>query len=220
MIELVMSCPEPITLISIAPVPSLAEALRREPRIAGKIHFVGMFGSIYRSHEGRPEIIAEYNVVRDIAGCRKVFSAPWAGMIITPLDTCGQVRLQGALYRRIEKSRDPQLRDIISNYQIWSEHNRHDIDDGRSSILFDTVAVHLASSRRFLRIQEMKLGITRTGFTVPDENTGHSMSVAIDWQDLPGYQSFLADVLQNRTHKLSNGGQHDDLQTYAAVYTD
>ena len=46
LIETILASPEPITVISVGPAPTLAAALRREPGIARNARLVGMFGSI------------------------------------------------------------------------------------------------------------------------------------------------------------------------------
>ena len=45
-IDTVMNSPEPVTIICIGPMPNLLEALKREPRIAPKAHFVGDIGDV------------------------------------------------------------------------------------------------------------------------------------------------------------------------------
>ena len=194
MIERIMNSEQPVTLISIAPCTSIAEALSREPRIAGKVNFVGMFGSIERQLDGKPGAIAEYNVMRDIPACRKVFSSPWRSMVITPLDTCGIVRLRGELYRRIAEADDPLLQALMENFQIWRKFHNWQAENV-SSILFDTVAVHLASSRKFLKTVQMNLIPDQNGYMHMDSASGNSVEVAIDWMDLEGYQEFLVNTL-------------------------
>ena len=54
LIRLVMSSPEPLTLIAIGPLGNIAEALQREPRIAHNLHFVGMHGAVYTHYGGKP----------------------------------------------------------------------------------------------------------------------------------------------------------------------
>jgi inosine-uridine nucleoside N-ribohydrolase len=48
MIDIVMTSETPVTVIAIGPVPNLAKALEREPRIAARCRFVGMHGSFYK----------------------------------------------------------------------------------------------------------------------------------------------------------------------------
>ncbi|NLZ64049.1 MAG: nucleoside hydrolase [Lentisphaerae bacterium] len=195
LIELAMDeSQEEVTLVSIGPLPSLAEALRREPRIAPRLHFVGMFGSINSSHDGRPYPVAEYNVRLAIKACQEVFAAPWKSITITPLDTCGRIRLSGELYQRIVSSDKPLLQALIDSYRAWLKFGNAQ-EDGRSSILFDTVAIHLAYSHRFLQLEELKIAVRDDGFTVVDNDHGHPMLVATAWSDLPGYQKCLTDLL-------------------------
>lgn len=187
-IDHIESAPEPVTLICIGPMPNIAEALRRNPGIAPKARFVGMHGSIHKQHNGKDGTVAENNVVRDVQACQAVFAAPWLERTITPLDTCGIVRLCDARYAAIRESRDPLLQAVIENYRIWREGRP---DPGCSSILYDTVAVHLAFSERFLTMKDMRIRVTDDGFTVEDEQHGSPMRVALDWTDLDGFEDEL-----------------------------
>ncbi|MBP5639423.1 MAG: nucleoside hydrolase [Victivallales bacterium] len=195
-IEIVKDSPEPVTVVAIGPAPSLAEALRRAPEIAKKINFVGMFGSIYSQHNGKPGKIAEYNIRRDIPAAQTVFSADWLSATITPLDTCGRVILKGDLYRRIEEDTSTLVRNIAEVYHIWrASYKMEDADKPvQSSILFDTVAVHLASSHDFLKMVRMKLTVDNDGLQ-QESPDGKPFDVAIEWTDLDAYCNFLVDTL-------------------------
>jgi len=202
MIRLLMDAPEPITLICIGPVPNIGAALEREPRIAARTRFVGMHGSIRRQHDGKEGAIAEYNVVTDVPACQKAFSAPWQQMRITPLDTCGRVRLTGEPYKKARDATDPVARAVIENYRIWAKAHSWSDAETASSILFDTVAIHLAYSTRYLVMEKMRLRVTDDGFTVPDANA-REMNVAIDWADLPAYETFLANRMVRPVVRLA-----------------
>ena len=189
---MIMASREPLTLICIGPVPNIAEALRREPRIAARAHFVGMHGSIYRHHGRGKGAIAEANVRNDLESARLVLSAPWRSATITPLDTCGRVRLRGRRYQRVRRSTATVARVVMENYDIWAgARDRYD-QTIESSILFDTVAVYLAFSRRGLKMKTMGIRVTDEGFTVPDPQ-GARIRVALDWVDLPGYLDLLTE---------------------------
>ena len=45
-IDTIMKSPRPVTVIAVGPVQNIAEALKREPRIAQRARFVGMHGSV------------------------------------------------------------------------------------------------------------------------------------------------------------------------------
>ena len=118
LVEAIMNSAVPVTVIAIGPLSTVAAALEREPGIAGRARFVGMHGSIAWSHHGRGEAIAEYNVKHDARAAQRVFAASWP-KTITPLDTCGRVRLAGEKYRAVAESQAPLARTVIENYEIW-----------------------------------------------------------------------------------------------------
>ncbi|MCX6377271.1 MAG: nucleoside hydrolase [Armatimonadetes bacterium] len=193
-IETIEASPVPISLICIGPLPNIAEVLRQAPHIAPKTRFVGMHGSIRRHHDAGEGAIAEYNVAQNVKACQTVFGAPWLDVTITPLDTCGQVRLRGKKYHAIANSDDPLLRGVIENYRIWLKGK----PDLESTILFDTVAVHLAYSTEYLSMEDMGIRVTDEGFTVPDRDC-RRIHVALDWADLDGYETNLVSRLMGET---------------------
>ena len=189
-IDTIMRSPEPVTLICIGPVPNIAEALRREPKIASKCRFVGMFGSIRRSHDGSKKVIAECNVVSDVKACQKVFTAPWREMVITPLDTCGVIRLKGHKYQSVCSSSDPLTRAVIENYRIWLKGQ----PDEQSSILFDTVAIYLTFAEDLLVMEDLGIRVTDDGFTIQDPKA-RTIRCATEWKDMGAFEDLLVQRL-------------------------
>ncbi|OGV36053.1 MAG: hypothetical protein A2X48_17470 [Lentisphaerae bacterium GWF2_49_21] len=191
MIKTIMKSKEKITLISIGPVTNIAEALRREPRIAKKCRFIGMHGSIAKKYGGEPGISAEYNVVVDVISAKAVFDAPWASMTITPIDTCEVIKLDGELYRRVKECKNPLTKALIDSYQVWLGGKS---DEGRSSVLFDTVAVYLAFAEDMLEIEEKPVDISFDGYTKVKEK-GKKIRWALEWKDLEKFREFLVGRL-------------------------
>jgi inosine-uridine nucleoside N-ribohydrolase len=188
-VDAIMGSPEPVTLICIGPMPNIKAALEREPRIAEKSRFVGMHGSVRKGYDGSAEVAPEYNVKADVPACRAAFAAPW-DVTITPVDSCGLVRLKGEKYRAVCDCRDPLTRAVVENYRIWLNGK----PDAESSVLFDTVAVHLAYSTEFLVMEDMGIRVTDDGFAVEDAEA-RQMHVAIDWKDLAAYEDYLVERL-------------------------
>lgn len=191
LIQTIMDSPEPITLICIGPVPNIGAAIEREPRIAQKARFVGMHGSIRRGYGGSEKVSAECNVVNHTKDCQKVFTADW-DVTITPLDTCGIVKLDGERYWSVYECKDPLTRALIENYRIWAKHSPE--SEYRSSTLFDTVAVYLAFSEDFLVMEKLGIRVTDDGYTVIDENA-KTINCAMDWKDLAAFEDFLVKRL-------------------------
>jgi inosine-uridine nucleoside N-ribohydrolase len=199
LIDTIMRAPEPITLLSIGPVPNIAAALAREPEIARRARFVGMHGSIRRGYAGSEKIAPEYNVKCFPYACQKVFTAPW-DMAITPLDTCGLVRLEGEKYRAVLVCQDPLIQAVIENYRIWiekSEWSKGLNADRGSSVLFDTVAVYLALSEHLLRMEALRVRVTDDGYTLIDDRA-RVIRCATAWRDLPAFEDWLVQRLTGR----------------------
>lgn len=192
-IDTIMSSDEEMTLIAIGPLPNVAAALEREPRIAERARFVGMHGSIAWSPNTGNKSIPECNVVSDVASCRKVFAAPW-DKTITPLDTCGRVRLTGAKYAAVAGSKDPVAQAVIENYSVWKKSGGWVKEEGRSSILFDCVAVYLAFSQELLTMRKMGISVTDDGFTVEDPGAPQ-INCAMEWKDLGAFEDLLVKRL-------------------------
>jgi inosine-uridine nucleoside N-ribohydrolase len=193
LIDAIMKSPVPVTLICIGPVPNIKAALQREPAIARRARFVGMQGSVRLGYDGAAKPSAEYNVKCDADAFRRALTAPWS-VTITPLDTCGLVRLQGDQYAAVRNSTKPLTRAVIENYRIWCGDKPQSADTA-SSVLFDTVGVYLAISENLVAMEEVGLRVTDDGFTRIDPQ-GKKTHCAMSWKDLGAFQSFLVDRLK------------------------
>ncbi len=197
MLEVIAASPQPVTVISIGVATNIARALEKNPDIAAKCCFVGMHGSIYIGYDGKPGAVPEANARYDVESLRKVFAAPWQEKIITPLDTCGLVTLEGERYRQVYRSPNPALRALIENYEIWARlvtWTKIDDTQNRSSTLFDTVAIYLAYSFDLLEMEKIRLRITDDGLTLPDP-AGDDVLAALRWRDLDGFYDHLLERL-------------------------
>lgn len=191
LIDVIGQSPSPITVISIGPSHTVAAALEREPGFASKAFFVGMQGSVRKGYDGGPPC-PEYNVKANIPAAQKALLAPWKKITITPLDTCGLVKLAGQRFESLTQSGDPLTQAVLENYRIWAQ--KRDLTE--SSTLFDTVAIYLAllGPKPFVQLEELKINVTKDGMTAIDSR-GRPMSVATAWKDLPGYEDWMTDLL-------------------------
>lgn len=194
MIELIMNSPQPITLLCIGPVQNIAEALKREPRIAEKARFVGMHGSVRVGYGGSAKPSAEWNVKVDAQACGKALSAPWE-VTITPLDTCDRIRLTGEKYAKVRDCRDPLIAGLIESYRDWAKSDRKIDPSKASSTLYDTVAVYLVFSTEMLEMEKLPIRVTGEAMTVIDQKEGKVMNVATKWKDLKGFEDWLVGRL-------------------------
>lgn len=195
MIDMIMGAAEPVTLICIGPVPNLKTALMREPRIVEKARIVGMFGSLRFGYDGSREISDETNVRVAPDACREMFRA-FPDITITPLDTCGLVRLTGGMYRRIHDCPDPLIQTLIKSYYSWADYVEWTtvFPETHSSTLFDTVAVYLALSEEYVEIEKLGIRVTKDGYTLIDGNE-KKIRCATRWKDLPAFEKWLVERL-------------------------
>ena len=205
LIDTIMKSPKPIKLIAVGPLPNVAAALKREPRIARKAEFIGMHGSVRRGYGGSSKISAEYNVRADAKAVQKVFAAPWK-VTITPLDTCGIVHLKGQKYQKVLKKNSTLTRALMENYRAWykqgilnqnkdlseEELNKRvdrQVNSG-STTLFDTVGIYLGMSTELVRMENLGIRVTDDGYTRIDDEA-KVINCAMEWKDLGAFEDFL-----------------------------
>ena len=198
LIDTIQQSPQPVTLICIGPVPTIAAALSRAPSISDKARFLGMHGSLYLGYDGKPEPAAEWNVKSAPGALQQVFAAPW-DCTIMPLDVCGLVEITGANYRKLHRSDDPWLRALMENYKIWFPHApfiKPGTDPAKmSTTLLDTVAIYAAQAQDLLIMEELPVRVTDDGYTVVDERNGRPVHCATGWRDLQAFTDLLVGIL-------------------------
>lgn len=195
MAQIVADEPDEMTVIGIGPLTNLAVFCRRYPGLVSRCRLVAMLGSVYRHHHGEPGAIAEYNVKIDIPAAQTVFAAPWREIVITPLDHCGLIKLDGERYRAMKESADPVAAQIISGYRAWRAYFKQPGEATETSTLYDTAAVHLAWTDAFTQFETLPLAVDDQGFTRISPRYGRPVKVAVGWSDLEGYLDFLVEKL-------------------------
>ena len=121
-----------------------------------------------------------------------VFAASWP-ITLAPLDSCGNLQLKRDKYQKIPLSGDLLARALVENYRLWSIHGDHEWYLDGSTVLFDTVAVHLAMSEEFLLMEDHRLSITDNGVTAIDPANGRPVRCACDWVDKGAFEDYLID---------------------------
>ncbi|MBL8992161.1 MAG: nucleoside hydrolase [Spirochaetia bacterium] len=192
--KIIANSSEPVTLLSIAPLGNVAELIARHPDLPAKTRFVGMHGSIDFGYEGKPGASAEWNVACDPDSAKKVFSTAWLSATITPLDSCGLVKLSGREYDAVKNSPKTIPRLILENYRHWADFSEFKEVEEMTTILYDTVATHLSYSSDYLKFETSGLRITDEGMTVRDPQSP-PVRIAMSWNDLEGFRKNLVERL-------------------------
>ena len=199
LINAVMADPEPVVIVSIGPATNVAAALDAVPEIAARASFVGMHGAVRLGYKGSPTPVPEYNVVCDVAAFRKVLAAPW-DISLTPLDSCGLVYLNDCDYACVRDSDAALAGIVMENYRVWARSigAPEDLVERRSTTLYDTVAITLASggsdASAYLVMEDLDLHVMDDGLTV-ERVGGTRVHVATGWRDLGGFKKMLVERL-------------------------
>lgn len=199
MVETIMGIDEVVSLVCIGPLPNVAAALAREPELTSNAKFIGMHGSLKKGYLGASKPMREYNVKQHALACQAVFHANWE-KVITPLDTCGTVMLDGERFERLKHSENPLTQAVLANHYAWFEAVRgwpvlKDMDAERqSSVLYDSVAVYLTFADAYLAMESHPVVVTNDGKTLIDE-TGAPVQCAMDWRDKEAFLDLLTERL-------------------------
>jgi inosine-uridine nucleoside N-ribohydrolase len=180
-----------VVVLAIGPATNIAEALRRDPSIAGKARVVAMAGSVYQGHAQGSPPVAEFNVLCDLAAFRALVSAPW-DVTLSPLDGCAGVVLRGERYARVRASQTALARVVMENYAAWTER-RHYPEDC-SSVLYDTVAAYLTTDTSLCTMRDIALSVDSQGLTVPDTG-GKVVHCQLGWTDQDAMEELIVRSL-------------------------
>ena len=199
MIDTVMSSDEPVTIICIGPLTNIAEALRREPRIADKARILAVMGSIYNGHS--LDIIAkasDYNVRADIPAARAVFAAPW-DITIAPLDITAHLVIGDDNYWHILSKRDtdPVCKTVLSAFDCWMVEHNCTYYKTHTTSLYDTSAVYMAVTGDLNVIMEDHLLSIDDGGYTNDDHEGRPVHCAVYWKYKDMFYKFVTDRLCN-----------------------
>jgi len=120
--------------------------------------------------------------------------------VITPLDTCGTITLDGDRFARIKQSTDPLIEAVVANHDGWFSAVRdwpvlQGLDPERqSSVLYDSVAVYLAYCESHLVMETLPVVVTDDGKTLIDD-AGKPVRCATSWQDKDAFLDLLTERL-------------------------
>ena len=198
MVEEIRRSPEPVTVISIGPLANMAAALSRAPDLVSNSRFIGMHGSLRVGYLGKAKPSREYNVRKHTQAAQRTLGVPW-NFTLTPLDSCGDIQLQGDRLRQLRASDQPLVQAVIDNHDGWFSAIDWPITKlvdpaVSSSILFDTVAVYLGFSNTLLHMERLEILVTDDARLIEDPN-GQPMQIATGWRDKESFLDLLTDRL-------------------------
>jgi inosine-uridine nucleoside N-ribohydrolase len=201
--DIILRTGEKITIICIGAFTNIAALLRRYPGIERNIRIVAMCGSIYQNIEGQSVPIPECNIVEDVSAAQAVFGRD-IDITIAPVDVCRSAKLTGDDYAAVKNSSFPIPKMIMEQYQNWTvcHPELNGCPEQYSSILWDTVAAHMAMSTEFLGLETLGIRIDEKGYTRIDA-AAKPVQCALRWTNLAAFKKRLVKTLTRPTMVLA-----------------
>lgn len=195
MVDIIMASEEEITILCLAPLTNIAEALKREPKIAEKARLVVVGGSIYNGHSlDAITKASDYNIRADIPAARKVLEASW-DITLVPLDVTAHIVLGDDGYQKLLSKRETDLfiKTTLDAFDHWMVVGNCTYYKTHSTCLYDTAAIYIAEQGDYNVIMEdHKLVIDDGGYTNDDEN-GKLCHCAVYWKYKDMFYKYLVD---------------------------
>lgn len=198
MASTIVEIKQTVSIIAIAPNSNFPSLLQRFPDVVHQADVKAMSGSIHRGYDNVSKPAAEYNVQHCPSCSAVMYEAKW-NVTITPLDTCGVVRLSGNSWDVLLNSTNKIAPVLMESWIYWCLHDGGSCSvtpGSHTDVFYDPVAVYLcfpeASSQ--IDFETLKVKVTDNGLTVIDNSSGSSIQVALSWKEkgLQTFELFLA----------------------------
>ena len=199
--KIITASPTVVNIIAIGPMTNFPDLLKRYPNVTKNARIWAMAGSVYRGYNNNSHPSAEYNVYMCTSCMQLLLAAGWQGIVFTPLDTCGTVRLGASLMAEILAGENTTALGLASSLMYFCifTNQYNCTSKGVYPILFDTNAVLLMEpeAKDFIDFQELRLSVNDKGYTVIDNDHGAAVQVALNWKSngLESFEEKLAKVL-------------------------
>ncbi len=196
LIDTVMASEETVVILAIGPCKTLADAVTRCPEITKKSRIIGLHGNIYNgSFKGMnwyPPLGRESNIWSDLESYRIAFEQSDWEIEMLPLDVSGRMFLEPDLYAKVASMRDkdPLINALMENCEIWYKNMNYNFW-GRSSCLFDIIAVYAAFTHENLEYERLPVYASDECITLIDPMRGKMMDVALGWKDESKFFKFF-----------------------------
>jgi len=174
-IEQLKKYPDEIILITVGPVPNMADIIDKDPG-ALKLakHIYSMFGSFYMGYGNNPIPSAEWNTRADVASSKK-FVRSGAKITYAGLDITTFVRLKYENIERLNLRKSPLTDAVVGLYSLWSFGQVPKAEP----VLYDAVAVAMVLWPDLFSTRKAFVRVTDEGLTVIDESEEPDCEIGI-----------------------------------------
>ena len=148
--------PGQITLVGIGPLMNLGDLLTRYPEVRPKIRrIVLMGGAVYVGYNGQAPAVPEWNISRDPAAARTVFTSG-VPLVMAGLEVTTMLHLDAERQKHLFADGTPGTDALAALTNLWG---------GGTPTLFDVAAVAYALGHRFCDEERDHVGVDDGGLT-------------------------------------------------------
>jgi purine nucleosidase len=189
-----------ITLVPVGPLTNIAMALRREPRIAGRVRGVVLMGGAYTRGNWNPA--AEFNMLADPEAAAIVFEAGWP-LTMVGLDLTHQARATQPVMDEIAAIGTPLSATVVEMMKFFGETYR--LTRGFDAPpVHDPCAVARVARPGLLTVRDAFVAVETqgrwtSGMTVTDfdQRLGHETNAEVATHlDADGFWTLMLDALR------------------------
>ena len=149
--------PGTITVVAVGPLSNISALLTKYPDAKKLIkRMVIMGGSVRVGYNAKPPAELEWNIRCDIPAAKTVFRAGLP-FTVAPLDATTMVKLEEPRRQKIFGSGAALGRALQTLYKLWGKP---------TPVLYDPVAVTLAFTEKFTKMEDLHLDVDDKGITV------------------------------------------------------
>ena len=164
-----------ISYVSIGSLSNIAFFLDKIPYLEDKAHFLIMGGSIGVDYNGKPSVVAEWNIRNNINASKKVFTSK-LNITLVSLDSTWDLKLSKQDIERINTVKRP-INSILS-HMLTSL--RAFLKKEFYPVLHDPLTISLVFNKSFVQFKTCKLIINSEGKIIEDQKFGKEVKVAIN----------------------------------------
>ena len=216
-IDILRDAEEPISIVAVGPLTNVAEAIRKEARLAANIKEIYIMGgavtvqgNVGNSGAGIPNEYAEWNIYIDPTAANIVFHSG-VPIVLVPLDATDDVPVTRDFYKALGATQETPSARLV--YEMLTA-NLDFVDSGGFQF-WDSLTAAIFTDPSIARFEEMELTVVdeegpESGRTKPASG-GPSIKVAVSAERKTFEQILL--TIWNWDHDL-NIKQMVDGQTY------
>ena len=207
-VDLVMASPGEITLVPTGPLTNIAVAVRKEPRIAGRVREVVLMGGSYTGGNVTPA--AEFNIYVDPEAAAIVFGAGWP-VTMVGLEVTRKASASEAVFERIAKL-DSAVGGAVGGMLRFYQDQQSRAAAGASRVeppVHDPCAVARVARPELVPCREAHVevevaGALTTGMTVTDFKR-HPNALVGTGLDVDGFWDLFLEALRCISSSVTPG---------------